>query len=57
MKVPEGKLILIGNKKYKPGKELPAGYVLKEKKPITQKVEHSKNTCFLPMLQKSDVVP
>jgi hypothetical protein len=32
MKVPEGKKIYIGNKKYKAGKELPASYTLPEKK-------------------------
>ena len=39
MKVPKGKEIWIGNKKYKAGKELPANYNLPEKKKQNPKKE------------------
>lgn len=32
MKVPKGRKVMIGNKIYKPGDELPASYTLPEKK-------------------------
>lgn len=36
MKVPKGRKVMIGNKIYKAGKDLPANYTLPEKKNKTQ---------------------